>query len=391
MRKLLNNTWTFRIAAACVMLAPAKVWAAGPPVKSELDNPLAVTLLIVIGALLLAIALLAHVVIGAAQLKVERFKKDQAIKTAKTVTILALCLLSTGVFAQTAPDAGATAPAVSTTVVNGLSDASFYALLTVIGLELVIILWMLLFLRSFIAKEYAIEAAVAEGENAAPVKDGYWKKLWMKANSFRSLKEEGEIDMGHDYDNIRELDNKLPPWWVYGFYVTIFFAVVYLWRYHVAHSAPLSAQEYENEVAKGEEEKANNLRKAGSSVDENTVKYLTAAADIEAGKKLFTGTCVACHAADGGGGVGPNLADEYWIHGGSINDIFKSIKYGWPDKGMQPWKSTFSGQQMAQLASYIKSIKGTKVASPKAPQGDVYKETPPAADTTKTSAAVKQP
>lgn len=385
MRKLLNNKWTVRFAAVVLsaLAIPMNVWAAGPPQKSELDNPLAIILLVVIGALLLAIALLAHVVIGAAQLKVERFKKDKAAAAAKVVTVLLCCLLTTGAFAQAAADPVAATETVSTTI-GGLSYTSFYALLIVIGLELAIILWMLLFLRSFIAKEYATEAVTA---TTAPAKDNYWKKWWVRINSFRSLQEEQDIDLGHDYDNIRELDNKLPPWWLYGFYVTIIFAGIYLWRYHVAHSAPLSAEEYENAVAKAEEEKANNLKKAGNAVDENTVKLLTAAADIDAGKKIFTGTCAPCHGADGGGVVGPNLTDDYWIHGGDVKDIFKSIKYGWPEKGMQPWKSTFSGPQIAQLASFIKSIKGTKVANPKPPQGDLYKEAGAAADTTKIAAA----
>jgi cytochrome c oxidase cbb3-type subunit 3 len=142
-------------------------------------------------------------------------------------------------------------------------------------------------------------------------------------------------------------------------------------------------------VAKAEEEKAEYLKKAGNSVDENTVKLLTAAADIEAGKKIFTGTCAPCHAADGGGIVGPNLTDDYWLHGGKVNDIFKTIKYGVPEKGMQPWKSTFSPTQIAQLASFIKSIHGAKVANPKEPQGDLYKEDKTVSDSTNTAAVNK--
>jgi cytochrome c oxidase cbb3-type subunit 3 len=387
MRKLLNNKWMFRFAAVCfaAQLIPTKLWAAGPPQKSELDNPLAITLLIVIGALLLAIALLAHVVIGAAQLKVERFKKDKVAAAAKVASILLLSLFSTAVFAQDANTATETQQVVSNTI-GGLSKTSFYSLLVVIGLELLVILWMLWFLRSFIAKEYAVEVS----QETAVAKESSWKKWWIKINSFRSMQEEQDIDMGHDYDNIRELDNKLPPWWIYGFYVTIIFAGIYLWRYHVSHSAPLSAEELQIAMTKAEEEKANNLKKAGNSIDENTVKLLTAVADLEAGKKLYTGTCAPCHAADGGGVVGPNLTDDYWLHGGSVNEVFKTIKYGVPEKGMQPWKSAFSPTQIAQLTSYIKSIRGTKVANPKEPQGELYKEQAAPSDTTKI-AAVKQP
>jgi cytochrome c oxidase cbb3-type subunit III len=385
MRKLLNK-WIIRVAAIAIsgVVIPMHALAAGPPQKSEIDNPLAATLLIVIGALALAIALLAHVVIGAAQLKVERFKKEKAAAAAKVASIVLICFFSSGLFAQ---DTNTAAPQVVSDTIGGLAKTSFYALITVVGLELLIIVWMLWFLRSLIAKEYAI-AVVSVTQEAAYIKENTWKKWWVKINNFRSLNEEQDIDLGHDYDNIRELDNKLPPWWLYGFYACIVFAGIYLWRYHVSHTAPLSIQEYEISVAKAEEEKADNLKQAGNSVDENTVKLLTAATDIDAGKKIFTGTCAPCHAADGGGIVGPNLTDDYWLHGGKINDIFKTIKYGVPEKGMQPWKSTFSPIQIAQLASFIKSIHGTKVANPKEPQGDIFKEQT-VGDTTKIAAVNK--
>lgn len=386
MRKLLQHKWMKRAAAVCLVLgiAPMQVWAAGPPQKSELENPLAIILLVVIGSLLLAIAMLAHVVIGAAELKVKRFKKDQLAAASKTVAVLLLCTVGTSVFAQGTPAAdGATTEVVSSTI-YGLSKISFYTLLSVIGLELVIIIWMLSFLRSFIAKEYAVVAPAEE--SVAVAKESVWHNWWMKINSFRSLNEEKDIQLDHDYDDIKELDNKLPPWWLYGFYITVIFAGIYLWRYHVSHSAPLSHEELAIELTKAEEQQANNLKKAGNSVDENTVKLLTAAADIEEGKKLFTTTCAPCHAADGGGIVGPNLTDDYWLHGGGVKEIFKVIKYGVPEKGMQPWKGTFSPTQIAQLASFIKSIKGAKVANAKEPQGELYKEETTVTDTTKIAA-----
>jgi cytochrome c oxidase cbb3-type subunit III len=384
MRTLFINKGMIKLAAFCfgAMAVPMNAWAAGPPQKSVLDNPLAVTLLIVIVALALAIGLLAYVVIGAAQVKVERYKKEKAATATKVAIMLIFCLISSAVFAQDG-NAVSAAPEVVSNTINGLTKTSFYALVAVIGLELLIILSMLWFLRSLIAKEYAVVAAEKEAE---VIKERSWKKWWLKLNSFRSMNEEQDIDLGHDYDNIRELDNKLPPWWLYGFYITIIFAGIYLWRYHVSHSAPLSVQEFEIAMSKAEEEKSDNLKKAGSSVDENTVKILTAAFDIDAGKKIFTTSCAPCHAADGGGIVGPNLTDDYWLHGGRVNDVFKTIKYGVPEKGMQPWKGTFSPTQIAQLASYIKSIHGTKVANPKEPQGEVYKEESAISDTTRIAA-----
>lgn len=384
MMKLLRNKRKMKAAALCLIALTAsnKLWAAGPPAKSELDNPLAVTLLVVIGALALAIALLGHVLVGVAHIKNQRDKKEKA-GAVKAVSVIILCFLGTAASAQV--DAGAAKEVVQTTAntISGLSKTSFYALIAVIALEFIIIAWMLWFLKGLLAKEKAM-AVISESLTA---RESKWKNWWMKINSFRSLNEEKDIDLGHDYDNIRELDNKLPPWWIYGFYVTIVFAGIYMWRYHVSQTAPLSHEELQIELAKAEEEKAIRLQKAGGGIDENTVNLLTAATDIEAGKKLFTTACASCHRADAGGYVGPNLTDDYWLHGGGIKDIFKTIKYGIPEKSMPPWKAQFSPTQLAQLASYIKSLKGAKVANPKEPQGDLFKEGPATSDSTKMTAA----
>lgn len=213
-------------------------------------------------------------------------------------------------------------------------------------------------------------------------------RIWNKMNSFKPLTEEGDIDTGHEYDGIRELNNVTPPWFITGFVLSILFAGVYLYRYHIGKTAPLQIEEFNIEMAAADSAKAKLLSTQGNNIDENTVVML-GASDIEAGKALFANTCVACHGPHGGsmaGGVGPNLTDEYWIHGGSIQDIFKTIKYGWPEKGMISWQNNFSPKQMAQLASFVKSLKGTNPAGAKEPQGEVYSETaaaaPAAADST---------
>src|SRR5690606_25602191 len=146
---------------------------------------------------------------------------------------------------------------------------------------------------------------------------------------------EQTIMLDHDYDGIRELDNVLPPWWKYGFYVTILVAVIYMVVYHVTDSLPLQKAEYEASLKKAEADVAEYMKNASSNVDETSVKMLTDATDLEAGKEIHSMSCVACHGRFGEGGVGPNLTDDYWMHKGGIADIFKSIKYGWPDKGMK--------------------------------------------------------
>ncbi|MCX6190593.1 MAG: c-type cytochrome, partial [Bacteroidetes bacterium] len=153
---------------------------------------------------------------------------------------------------------------------------------------------------------------------------------------------------------------------------------------HVSKSAPLQSEEYKIEMAQAEQDKAKYMATQTNNVDENTVTMLSAS-EIEMGKKTFSEKCIACHGANGGsmpGGVGPNLTDNYWIHGGGIKDIFKSIKYGWVEKGMISWKDQLSSTQIAQLASFIRSINGSKPANAKDPQGELYSEVITATDTT---------
>ena len=360
-----------------VLLSPASVFAAGPPVASELSNPLAIVLLVVIIGLLLVIALLANIVIGAAKLNLQRFlsEKKKNNTVSKMMGVVLLCCITGVAFAADSPAATTTDSSIA-----GLSNTSFYALLSVIFLELIILITLLFNLKKLLQSEKL--AASIQEEEVVPetVLSGWWEKV----NSFVPMKEEAQIDLGHNYDGIRELDNRLPPWWLYGFYVCIIFAAIYLYRYHVAHSAPLSGEELKIELAKADADKQEYLKKAGNSVDENTVKLLTDAKDLDAAKAIFTTICAACHKPDGGGLVGPNLTDDYWIHGGSIKDIFKTIKYGWPEKGMQSWKDNYTPLQIAQLASYVKSLRGTKPAIAKEPQGTLYvEEKAGASDSTK--------
>jgi cytochrome c oxidase cbb3-type subunit 3 len=194
---------------------------------------------------------------------------------------------------------------------------------------------------------------------------------WIRFNKFKPLEQEGDLDLGHDYDGIRELNNRLPPWWIYGFYLTIVFAAIYLWRYHVAHSAPLSKEEYEIAVQRADENVKKYLKQRGEAVDENTVTML-GEADVAEGKKIFQVACIACHSEGGAGNVGPNLTDDYWLHGGDIKSVFKTIKYG--INAMPTWQNAYSNKQIAQLASYVKSLHGTNPANAKAPQGELYKD-----------------
>jgi len=222
--------------------------------------------------------------------------------------------------------------------------------------------------RALTVKQIQQEAAV-EGKTVQVVEE---KSILQSLTGTKPIEHEADLLLDHDYDGIHELDNDLPPWWVWGFYITIGWAVIYTIFFFVTGSIPNSGDEYANEMATEQAKVDAYLAAIGGAVDENNVVLLTDAAALEAGAKIFKDNCVACHLADGGGLVGPNLTDEYWIHGGSIVDVFTTIKYGVPAKGMIPWEDQLGPVAMQQVASYVLSLQGITPATPKAPEGEKY-------------------
>lgn len=252
----------------------------------------------------------------------------------------------------------------------------------IIGLVLLVVLFFSIALEIALA---AIQKTMyrALSEEAKERYDAAEKER--EANRFKKLKawyekqldskpmeKEETILLDHDYDGIKELDNNLPPWWISLFYLTIIFAVGYMLYYHV-FDGPTQEMEYEREVAAAaiaiEEYKRNNP----DLIDASNVEMLTDASDIKAGESIYNTNCAACHRADGGGGIGPNLTDEYWILGGDIASIYTVISEGGrAGKGMVPWKDTLDPMEMAQVASFILTLQGTDPADAKGPEGDLY-------------------
>jgi len=187
------------------------------------------------------------------------------------------------------------------------------------------------------------------------------------------IEEEVDILMDHEYDGIRELDNKLPPWWKYGFYLSIVVAVIYMFHYHVAESGDLQIAEYEQEMVLAEAEVRQYLADKAMNVDEYSVTTMLDPSQLASGGAIFDQYCVVCHGGGGEGLVGPNLTDDYWLYGGRINDVFKTIKYG-AERGMKSWKDELNPIQMQEVASYIKSLRGTNPPNPKDPEGDLESE-----------------
>lgn len=359
------------------------VWAAGPPEPSIFSNPLALTLIILMLVLLIIIAVLANLLVSTADMKMKKRKNENAGMI--TSLVLIFLFLSPALFAQetTAEAAGETVKSTAQ-VIGGLSASTFYIMTVVIFLELFIILALLFNIRFLLKTEKEKLSAELSPEVVRPPAVTWWNRI----NKFKPVEQEADIDLGHDYDGIRELDNRLPPWWLYGFYVTIVVAAVYLWRFHVSHTGPTSQQEYEQSVQLAELKIQEHLKLKGDAVNENTVTVLTGAEDIAAGKKIFSTSCAACHKESGGGEVGPNLTDEYWLHGGDVKNIFKIVKYG--INAMPQWQNAYSNKQLAQVASYVKSLKGTNPPNPKPAQGELYKEEAAPASPSADSIPVKE-
>ena len=338
--------------------------------ESEITNPLVVTLFVIIVVLAGLIAVMGRVVM----MSVDEYKKKamgSKIKTLSTLLMIGGLTTFSNVtsFAQEAVVEAAAQPDFFTFPANigSISSGLFIALTGIILLELITIgILLTTFKTLFFSHKKKVKVA---GEQTI-----HWIDKVNASVTSKGMTDE-EASMGHDFDGIEELDNPTPPWWRLMFVISVIFGIVYIWRYEIAETAPGQIEELEIATIRAEIAKNEYLAKAANLIDENSVVMLGDASDLDAGKTIFIQMCAACHGEDGGGLVGPNLTDAYWIHGGKINDIFATIKYGVPEKGMKSWKDDYSPKQIAQLASYIKSIQGQQCATPKAPQGELYTET----------------
>ena len=178
----------------------------------------------------------------------------------------------------------------------------------------------------------------------------------------------------HEADGIQELDNLLPRWWVWLFYLTTIFAVVYMLYYHVFQAGDLSAKEFEKEWTRGEAIKNASLAKFEASIA--TLTPLQDPKVLSEGLQLYTRLCAPCHRADGGGLVGPNITDDFWIHGSNFVDNVKTIINGVPEKGMLTWRGILKPAEIQSVASYIYTLRGTKPPNPKPPENQAQPNKP---------------
>lgn len=216
------------------------------------------------------------------------------------------------------------------------------------------------------------KAKLAETTNVSFKDSSWYQNLVKMLTKSVPIENEGQLLLDHDYDGIKELDNNLPPWWVYLFYACIIFAVVYLVRFEIM-GADNQEMELKKEMAQAQIDIAEYKKTAPDLMDENTVTLLTDPADLAAGKAIYTANCVACHRPDAGGQIGPNLTDDQWILGGGIKNVFHTLVNGGRDgKGMISWKGTLKPKEMQEVASYVLSLKGSNPKDPKAPEGEIW-------------------
>lgn len=307
----------------------------------------------------------------------------------KITSSLIFLILSLSVFAQ---DAGSAAKSASSDSVD--PTIAVY----VVAAFLFVVVVMVAFVAIYLVRILNILTAQAEKERAAKQGIAYvtpstwWSRLMESMNASVPLEHEKNIELDHSYDGIKELDNHLPPWWTGLFYATIIWAAVYLFVFHVSDSLPLQGEEYETEVALADAQKRRlELLQPVQEIDESKLVFTLDSANLIAnGKKVFMdNNCGSCHRNDGGGNnIGPNLTDEYWLHGGHIKDVFATVRNGVVDKGMPAWGKALKPQQVRDVTFFILSLQGTTPENAKKPQGELYKAVQVPADTTNTRASL---
>ncbi|KOF03620.1 hypothetical protein OB69_06885 [Roseivirga seohaensis subsp. aquiponti] len=250
------------------------------------------------------------------------------------------------------------------------------AFYVVIGLLIIVSLLVILLAFNIVSLLKAVvQKEMSPEKKASMEKEPSWfAKTWAKWNDLKPLEEEQDIMLDHDYDGIKELDNHLPPWWKALFYLSIVYAVIYLMVFHVFKSAPLQEEEYEIEMALAQAAKSNMEQTIVVDFDESNVPFNDDAEALADGKKFFEAQCGMCHKADGGGLAGPNLTDDYWKHGGSMTDIYNVIKNGVPNTAMISWESKLNPLRLQNVASYVKSLRGTNPPGALPPDGELYVE-----------------
>ncbi len=252
------------------------------------------------------------------------------------------------------------------------NDILIVALIIVMAIVLIAAVVVLRAMRTMLklTMPHVLVEEAAEKAQARLAKKGSWQRRWNKFMGLRPISEEKDLVIDHTYDGITELDNPVPAWFNGMFYATVVFAAVYLCVYLVFDWGPNQDQEYEREMARAEQARQEWLALAANNIDESNVEVDARPETVKAGQAIYLQSCAVCHGNIGEGGIGPNLTDEYWLHGGELVDVFKTVKYGVLDKGMVPWEQSLTPAQLAEVSNYILTLRGTNPPNAKEPQGE---------------------
>lgn len=344
-------------ATTLFALSPQMQGVAKTPKPSVFQSPVFYALFAVAVLLLVFILQLSKVLSTVA--------RDYALKQRKNFgseakIILALITLSAFSSQATAAEGSMAASFLQ----EGFGNSTINGLVIIIAIELFVVLYYVSLIRSFLKKEVE--------EQPSKVFETKTSYFWDRLNKSVAIESEAAVMTDHDYDGIRELDNSLPPWWVYGFYLTIVFAVLYMGYYHLSGNGSVMENEYKAQMKEAEIQLAEYKLKAANMVDETNVVVLKDVDSISAGKSIYTQYCAVCHGQAGEGLVGPNFTDKFWVHGGDVKDLFKTVKYGVQGKGMKSWQQELSPPMMAQVVSYVLSLQGTNPPNQKPAEGNLY-------------------
>jgi cytochrome c oxidase cbb3-type subunit 3 len=346
---------------SCFQQLSAQDAAGVKVIVEERTHPLIWILLAIMFGLLIAIFVLSKLYLKVVTKNISKI----------AMLLLPMLFLGGSMFAQ-----DAVAPFKTEVVYQPISAMTAWLFAAGIGFEVLVLVFFGMKLSGFLRKIEVIDADKPLGAIMT------MPKFWDNINASVAIEKEKDIQMDHEYDGIHELDNNLPPWWKYSFYISIVWSILYLGYYHLG-DGELSIPAYEREMELAKIEKAEIAKTMASKVDESNVT-MADASGIADGATIYKSNCAACHGNAGEGNVGPNLTDKFWLHGGDMTSIYKTVKVGWPAKGMKSWEAELSPVQMKNVASYIKSLVGTNPANAKAPQGEEFIEGATAgADSTK--------
>lgn len=309
--------------------------------------------------LLTAIAIILLVVIVALNGAIKNIATGKALWENTNAANIVLALVFTGLSSQTFAQDGA-----QDVIIVEPNYGLIFWLFLLVDLVLLIIVLVQLSVLSGLVNTIKSQAA-SEGEYIK-VETGF-DRFWKGLTNAAPIEREAEVMTDHEYDGIKELDNVLPPWWLGLFYLSIIFAVVYFGYYEVYKSTDMSIDEYQAEMVLAEEQAA------AIGVNVNNVAIMEDESNLANGQSVFESNCVSCHLNDGGGSIGPNLTDQYWKNGGSIQELFTTVTDGISGTAMVSWKALISPNDIQDVSSYILvKLQGTTPANPKDPEGELY-------------------